>query len=99
LYFSTIFSKKDQTVSDLFLDRRLVEFRQELVALDFRLPLCEPVFAFARADGIEFPSGLCGPVRLQNVVPIAEVPIRDAAVRPFMDSRVLYPHFEFQTSG
>jgi hypothetical protein len=78
-------AEEGQSVGDLLLEGGLVELRQEFVALNFRLFLREPVFSLARADRVELPDGLRRAVLLQDIFPIAEKPIRAAAVGSFVN--------------
>ncbi len=92
-------AEQSQSVGDLLLDGGLVDRRQEFVALNFGLLLREPVLALARAEGVELPDGLRRAVRLQDIFPIAEIPVGTSAVGSLVNARVLNPHFQSQASS
>src|ERR1019366_1425219 len=77
----------------------LIDRRQEFIALNFCLFLQEPVLALARADNLKLPHGLHRAIRLQDVIPVAEIPVRASAIRSLVNSRVLYPYFQSQASS
>ena len=99
LYFSTILLNRSQSVNDLLLNGGLVDLRQEFVARNFRLLLRELSVALARADRVEFPDGLGRAIRLQNVFPVAEIPVRTSAIRSLVNTGMLNPYFQLQTSS
>ena len=88
------FAEERQSVGDLLLHGRLVDLREEFVALNFRLLLRELVLALARTDSVELPDGFRRAIRLQDIFPVAEIPVRASAIRSLVDAGVLNPYFQ-----